>query len=136
MKLPNTAWCIRCFVFAFRCKKNRNQETGIAFDFLADTSPKEKVMTGHDNGVITLNIDEADEAARVKHKQDLGERYRTLLGHFRHEIGHYYWEVLIKNTDATGKIPRSFRRMKKKIMRRHSKNITKMVRPLIGASIL
>jgi len=84
-------------------KKIGDKEPGIAFDFLADTSPKEKVMTGHDNGVITLNIDEADEAERVKHKQDLGERYRTLLGHFRHEIGHYYWEVLIKNTDAIQK---------------------------------
>src|SRR5450432_998379 len=84
-------------------KKIGDEESGIAFDFLADTSPKEKVMTGHDNGVITLNIEEADEAERAKHKQDLGERYRTLLGHFRHEIGHYYWEVLIKNSDRIEK---------------------------------
>jgi len=84
-------------------KKIGDEETGIAFDFLADTSHKEKVMTGHDNGVITLNIDEADEAERVKHKLDLRERYRTLLGHFRHEIGHYYWEVLIKNSDSIEK---------------------------------
>jgi len=81
-------------------KKIDNEETGIAFDFLADSSPKEKVITGHDNGVITLNIEEADEAARVRHKLDLGEKYRTLLGHFRHEIGHYYWELLIKNSNA------------------------------------
>jgi hypothetical protein len=53
--------------------------------------------------VITLNIDEADEAARVRHKLDLGEKYRTLLGHFRHEIGHYYWELLIKNSDTLEK---------------------------------
>jgi|SRR5450755_2074612 hypothetical protein len=84
-------------------KKIGEEETGIAFDFLADTSPKEKVITGHDNGTITLNIEEADEAARVRHKMDLGEKYRTLLGHFRHEIGHYYWEILIKNTDALEK---------------------------------
>jgi hypothetical protein len=84
-------------------KKNDNEETGIAFDFLADTSQKDRVFTGHDNGTITLNIEEADEAARVRHKLDLGERYRTLLGHFRHEIGHYYWEILIKNTDALEK---------------------------------
>jgi hypothetical protein len=80
-------------------KKIGQQEAGIAFDFLADTSPKEKVITGHDSGTITLNINEADEAERVKHKTDLGERYRTLLGHFRHEIGHYYWEVLIKDSE-------------------------------------
>jgi hypothetical protein len=84
-------------------KKNDNEETGIAFDFLAETSPREKVITGHDNGVITLNIEEADEAARVRHKLDLGEKYRTLLGHFRHEIGHYYWEVLVKNSDVMEK---------------------------------
>jgi hypothetical protein len=80
-------------------KKKDDEEAGIAFDFLAATSTKDKVITGHENGVITLNIEEADEAARVRHKQDLGERYRTLLGHFRHEIGHYYWEVLIKDTE-------------------------------------
>jgi hypothetical protein len=84
-------------------KRIENEETGIAFDFLAQTSPREKVITGHDSGTITLNIDEADEAARAKHKLDLGEKYRTLLGHFRHEIGHYYWEVLIRNTDAIEK---------------------------------
>jgi hypothetical protein len=79
-------------------KKKDNEEAGIAFDFLA-ASTKDKVITGHENGVITLNIEEADEAARVRHKQDLGERYRTLLGHFRHEIGHYYWEILIKDRE-------------------------------------
>ncbi len=88
-------------------KKNDHEEAGIAFDFLADTSPRDKVITGHDNGVITLNIDEADEAARVRHKLDLGEKYRTLLGHFRHEIGHYYWEVLVKNNEEILKKYRS-----------------------------
>ena len=102
--MPNTAWFILFFGLRLPVnKKKDNEETGIAFDFLADSSPKEKVITGHDNGVITLNIEEADEAARVRHKQDLGEKYRTLLGHFRHEIGHYYWETLIKNTDALEK---------------------------------
>ena len=76
------------------------EEEGIAFDFMADTDPKKRVLTGHDNGTITLNIEEADEKQRVKHKLDLGEKYRTLLGHFRHEIGHYYWEVLYKNNNA------------------------------------
>lgn len=80
--------------------KQGEEETGIAFDFLADSDPKKKVMTGHDSGTITLNIEEADEAKRVKHKLDLGERYRTLLGHFRHEIGHYYWDICFKNNVA------------------------------------
>ncbi len=26
------------------------------------------------------------------------EPYRTLLGHFRHEVGHYYWDRLIAET--------------------------------------
>jgi hypothetical protein len=79
-------------------KKIGDEEKGIAFDFLTEFSPNQKVLTGHDNGTITLNTDEADEAERVRHKEDLGENYRTLLGHFRHEIGHYYWDVLIRDT--------------------------------------
>ncbi|MEO5684357.1 MAG: putative zinc-binding peptidase [Chitinophagaceae bacterium] len=82
--------------------KEGEEETGIAFYFMADTDPdpKKKVMTGHDNGTITINIEEADEKLRVKHKLDLGEKYRTLLGHFRHEIGHYYWDVFFKTDKA------------------------------------
>jgi hypothetical protein len=89
-------------------KKIGNEEEGIAFDFLADISPKEKIITGHDNGTITLNIEEADDVLRARHREDLGERYRTLLGHFRHEIGHYYWDILIKNSDAQEKFRNLF----------------------------
>jgi hypothetical protein len=81
--------------------EEKPEEEGIAFDFIADLSPTERVMTGHDHGLITLNIEEADEAERVRNKLDLGEKYRTLLGHFRHEIGHYYWDLLIKEKRAT-----------------------------------
>lgn len=80
----------------FHSEKGGRKES-LQFDFMADTSPGGRVMTGHDNGLITINIEEADEGARVRHKLDLGERYRTLLGHFRHESGHYYWDVLIKD---------------------------------------
>ena len=80
------------------------QEEAIIFNFMEDVSPGEHVITGHDNGVITINIDEADEAQRVRHKLDLGERYRTLLGHFRHEVGHYYWDALVSdNTKVIGR---------------------------------
>lgn len=81
---------------------------GIAFDFMGDTSPAERVMTGHDNGVITLNIEEADESQLTRHKLDLGEKYRTLLGHFRHEIGHYYWDVLVKESNYLEKFRKLF----------------------------
>lgn len=71
------------------------------FDFLADDpNTDRKVMTGHANGVITLSLTEADDAAREQIRSDMGEAYRTLLGHFRHEIGHYYWDLLIRDGGA------------------------------------
>ncbi len=88
--------------------KTENEETGLAFDFMANVSSKERVMTGHDNGTITLNIEEGDEVEQVQHKLNLGEKYRTLLGHFRHEIGHYYWDTLIKNSKLIGKFRKLF----------------------------
>jgi hypothetical protein len=54
-------------------------------------------MTGHDNGLITLNLAEADDAAREHLRTAMGEPYRTLLGHFRHEIGHFYWDLLVRD---------------------------------------
>ena len=77
--------------------KNDPDEQGIWFDFLAEDQSEGPVTTGHDNGLITLNIGEADDAVREKNRRDLGEPYRTLLGHFRHEIGHYYWDVLVRD---------------------------------------
>lgn len=67
---------------------------GPVFEFLADT-PGHPVMTGHASGVITLNIAEADDAERVRLRVAMHEPYRTLLGHLRHESGHYYWDRLI-----------------------------------------
>jgi hypothetical protein len=72
-------------------------ETGLAFDFLAPPPGEDgqgKILTGHDNGEITLNVAEADDAIRAEVRQKLHEPYRTLLGHFRHEIAHYYLQVL------------------------------------------
>ena len=70
-------------------------EHGLAFDFLADAPAGQPVMTGHDDGLITINIAEADSAERERRRVELGEPYRTLLGHLRHEVGHYYWDVLV-----------------------------------------
>jgi hypothetical protein len=55
----------------------------------------ERVYTGHQDGKITINIREADDVEREKLRVDLHEAHRTLAGHFRHEIGHYYWQVLV-----------------------------------------
>ncbi len=77
--------------------KARDPQNGLAFDFLADPDPRQgagrPVVTGHKEGVVTINLAEADDAAREKLRLEMGEVYRTLLGHFRHEIGHYYWDV-------------------------------------------
>ncbi len=75
---------------------------GLAFDVLADAPEPDapKVMTGHDNGLITLALEEADDAERERRRTALNEPYRTLLGHFRHEIGHYYWDVLVHDDPA------------------------------------
>lgn len=66
----------------------------LIFDFLADRagpSLASKVMTGHESGVITIAMAEADDATREQN------RVRTLLGHFWHEIGHYYWDKLVRD---------------------------------------
>lgn len=74
--------------------KHKSPQDGLAFEFLQDL-PMKRVMTGHDNGLITLNIAEADPAFREKVREQMHEPYRTLLGHFRHESGHYYFDRLI-----------------------------------------
>lgn len=68
--------------------------TGLAFRFLQG-SLSEPVTSGHENGLITLDVAEADPAYREQQRQKLGEKYRTTLGHLRHEIGHYYFDRLI-----------------------------------------
>ncbi len=73
--------------------------TGLVFDMLENTPDGPPVLTGHDEGLITLNIAEADDAAREKIRAEMHESYRTLLGHFRHEIGHYYWDRLVKDSE-------------------------------------
>ena len=73
-------------------------EHGLAFDIKADTADS-RVLTGHADGLVTLNLAEADPILRERMRVDMGERYRTLLGHFRHELGHYYWDLLIADGD-------------------------------------
>jgi hypothetical protein len=76
------------------------QADGPMFEFLADL-PGQPVMTGHAQGVITISVAEADDAERVRRRVEMHEPYRTLLGHLRHESGHYYWDRLI---DEGGRI--------------------------------
>ncbi len=80
--------------------KTDDPENGLAFAFLEDEKKPDgnlsKVLTGHENGLITLNVAEADDAAREQIRMAMGEPLRTLLGHFRHEVGHYYWDRLVR----------------------------------------
>jgi hypothetical protein len=76
--------------------KVEDPEGGVAFDIKADQGST-RVLTGHDDGLITLNLGEADDAEREKMRVSMKERYRTLIGHFRHEIGHYYWDRLVRD---------------------------------------
>jgi hypothetical protein len=80
--------------------RNRTEDpaAGLAFKFIADLPSGPRVLTGHDEGVITVSVAEADDLEREKRRLSLHEPYRTLLGHFRHEIGHYYWDRLIKHS--------------------------------------
>ena len=76
-------------------------DSGLGFEFLADVEnidgTREKVLTGHASGLISINIAEADDAERESRRSAMGEPYRTLIGHFRHEIGHFYWDLLIRD---------------------------------------
>ncbi|ATB27768.1 zinc-binding metallopeptidase family protein [Melittangium boletus] len=80
--------------------KFEDPNVGLAFDFLArpegQGAGQAPIVTGHASGLITIDVTEADDAERERHRRDLAEPYRTLLGHFRHEVGHYYWERLVQ----------------------------------------
>ncbi len=71
---------------------------GLAFDFLRALPGAPPVLTGHAQGIVTLNIDEADDVLREQARSQLQESYRTVLGHMRHEVGHYYWERLVSRS--------------------------------------
>jgi hypothetical protein len=78
--------------------RDEDPQYGLAFDLLSSES--EKVFTGHHNGVITLDLAEGDDVHREQLRVAMDEPYRTLLGHFRHEIGHYYFYRLVEPSQA------------------------------------
>ena len=73
-------------------------EHGLAFDLLRSPENGPRILTGHHDGLITMNIEEADDVKREQMRTSMHEPYRTLVGHFRHEIGHYYWDRLIEGS--------------------------------------
>jgi hypothetical protein len=90
-----------------------DSEHGLAFEFLADSvdangNTLEAVLTGHNDGLIQINIAEADDAERERRRTLMGEPFRTLIGHFRHEIGHFYWDILVKSAGRIGEFAEVF----------------------------
>ena len=89
---------------------NATPEPTVRFQFLGDRPGHRgpgTVLTGHDQGLITINIAEADDAERERRRAELKEPYRTIVGHLRHEVGHYYWDRMIGPTKRLD----SFRQM-------------------------
>lgn len=80
----------------FYLQSKLSNETGLCFDFIAKNDDPD-IMTGHANGVITILIREADSTFREQARKELREPYRTLIGHLRHEVGHYFWNLLVRN---------------------------------------
>lgn len=74
--------------------KAENEKEGFCFDFVARNN-NTNLMTGHASGVITILLREADSVERERIRKELREPYRTLIGHLRHEVGHYFWDRLV-----------------------------------------
>ena len=88
---------------------HQSPDDGLLFDFLENqssnpTDEAKKITTGYLRGVITINVLEAEPVARVEQKVAANEVYRTVLGHMRHESGHYLWSRLERNSYLTQKI--------------------------------
>jgi hypothetical protein len=80
LDLPLTSWA--------------DEPNGLGYDLLS--SKHENVVTGHRDGIVTIDLAESDDPHRERVRQEMGEPYRTMLGHLRHETGHYYWPVLVE----------------------------------------
>ncbi len=78
--------------------KQEDPEQGLGFHFMRQIDASKPILTGHAAGDITINAIESDPVQRERSKVDLHEPYRTLLGHFRHESGHYYWDLLVRDS--------------------------------------
>ena len=89
--------------------RSEDPDGGLAFDLVAPPSPGgAPVLTGHAHGLITINLAEADDSERERQRREMGEPYRTLLGHFRHEVAHYYWDHLVRDTPSLEEFRRLF----------------------------
>lgn len=91
--------------FAFMEDNPEDDPDGLEF---RDTHEGSQITTGHANGLITINIAEADDVERERMRVAMNEAQRTLLGHFRHESGHYYWDRLVRGGPYLGRVRELF----------------------------
>jgi len=87
--------------------KRSDTQSGVLFDIKADTEDC-FVLTGHDDGIVTVRLDEADSVVREKMRKAMNEQYRSLLGHLRHESGHYYFDLLLRDTPLLAEFRKLF----------------------------
>ncbi len=85
----------QCLHLRLPVESYADREGGLGFDLLSSRSSGQRITIGHANGIITIDLAETLDAHREALRVRLGEPYRTLLGHFRHEIGHYYQSILL-----------------------------------------
>lgn len=83
--------------------RKEDPEGGLLFDLkddelLPDGTCKPAVI-GHDEGHIVIRTAEADDLTREQQREMMNEPYRTLLGHFRHETGHFIWNKMVRDVD-------------------------------------
>lgn len=74
----------------------RSGPVPMRFNLLRST-PENPVITGHDEGLITLDIAEGNPAHLAETQTGLAEAYRAPVGHVRHEAGHWHWQARIAN---------------------------------------
>lgn len=101
-KLAQTAKSLRRLLFqlidlGLPAEPYYRHDGGLAFDLLSSRTSGTPVVIGHAGGVITIDLAESLDAHRESLRVRLGEPYRTMLGHFRHEVGHYYQSILVEN---------------------------------------
>ncbi|CDZ53405.1 zinc-binding metallopeptidase family protein [Neorhizobium galegae] len=86
--------------------RDEDPQGGLVFDFLIDAVQPDgtvvPAMTGHEDGLIAIRAAEADDATREQVRVSMNEPYRTMLGHFRHETGHYIWDKLVRDGGRLG----------------------------------
>lgn len=102
-RLAETAKSLRRLLFqlmdlSLPTEPYHRQDMGLAFDLISSRSSGTPVIIGHAHGVITIDLAESLDAHRETLRVRLGEPYRTMLGHFRHEVGHYYQAILVENS--------------------------------------